>query len=133
MNAFERVVDSESQILYKKVEENFVQCNDPWALSGLRDGWHLVKVSPGVTTIRACVNPAKTEFQARAYDMEEKLIDIIRDASTAKPRNGQAISNEALKDWDAFISKHGDEFNSLSYPSFAENAEKIIKVLTSNE
>ncbi len=37
--------------------------------------------------------------------------------------------NEEKKDWDAFIKKHGESFNTLHYPSMQENAEKIVKAL----
>jgi hypothetical protein len=39
------------------------------------------------------------------------------------------ISPEALADWQAFIDRHGNEFSSLQFPSFQENAEKIIEAL----
>ena len=33
------------------------------------------------------------------------------------------------KDWDEFIAKHGESFNTLQYPSIQENAEKIIMAI----
>jgi hypothetical protein len=39
------------------------------------------------------------------------------------------MSEQARKDWEWFISKHGEEFNTIYYPSFQENAEKIVEAL----
>ena len=117
-----------NQIRYKKVGRKYVQDNDPWAYEGLREGWWLVKVAPGSTSIRQQVYPYKAEITAAARDKEEELIDIIRKASEARPSK-RPITPEALADWQAFIAKHGEEFNTLEYPSIQENAEKIIEAL----
>ena len=60
--------------------------------------------------------------------MEDKLINIIRKACEASP-NKTPLSSEEKKDWDKFIKKHGESFNTLHYPSFQENAEKIIAAI----
>jgi hypothetical protein len=116
-------------ILYKKVGKKYVQASDPWAYTGLREGWWLVKVSGGCTSVRSTVYPAKAEILSAAKDKEDQLVDIIRKASEAKPKEGVPISEEARKDWEWFISKHGEEFNTIYYPSFQENAEKIVDAL----
>jgi len=33
------------------------------------------------------------------------------------------------KDWQWFIDKHGKEFSTIYFPSFHENAEKIVEAL----
>jgi hypothetical protein len=43
------------------------------------------------------------------------------------------LTAEEKKDWDAFIKKHGESFSTLQYPSFQENAEKIVKALIGEE
>jgi hypothetical protein len=116
-------------ILYKKVGKKYVQASDPWAYTGLREGWWLVKVSGGCTSVRSTVYPAKAEILSAAKDKEDQLVDIIRKASEAKPKEGVPISEEARKDWEWFMSKHGKEFNTIYYPSFQENAEKIVDAL----
>ena len=128
MNAETRIYDKMNQIRYKKVGRKYVQDNDPWAYEGLREGYWLVKVSPGSTSIRQQVYPYKAEITAAARDKEEELIDIIRKASEARPSK-RPISPEALADWQAFIAKHGNEFSSPEYPSMQENAERIIEAL----
>ena len=128
MNAEIRVYEKMNQIRYKKVGRKYVQDNDPWAYDGLKEGWWLVKVAAGSTSIRQQVYPSRSEISAAARDKEDKLIDIIRKASEARPSQNP-LTPEALADWQAFIAKHGKEFNSLEYPSIQENAEKIIEAL----
>lgn len=123
-----KIYDKMNQIRYKKVGRKYVQDNDPWAYDGLREGWWLVKVAPGSTSIRQQVYPSKAEISAAAKDKEDELLQIIREASEAKPTK-IPISPEAIADWQAFIAKHGDEFNSLQFPSMQENAERIIEAL----
>ena len=129
MTAYERInYNQGEEFLYKKIGRKYVRVNDPYALNGLRLGWWLVKVAAGSTSIRQQVYPNRAEITAAAKDKEDQLVDIIRTASEARPKQ-RPISPEALADWDAFISRHGKEFSSLEYPSMQENAEKIIKAL----
>jgi hypothetical protein len=129
MSASTRVYEKMSRQLYKRVGRKYVPANDVCAYDGLREGWWLVKVAPGSTSIRQCVFPHNAEIQAAAQDKEEELIDIIRAASQAKPKQGVALSEAAHAAWKELISKHGDEFSTMHYPSFHENAEKIIETL----
>ena len=128
MNAETRAYEKMNQIRYKKIGNKYVQDNDPWAYEGLREGWWLVKVKPGSTSIRQAVYPAKAEIMAAAHDKEDTLVDIIRKASEAPPKN-LPLSDQAKADWDWFISRNGKEFNTLEYPSLQENAELIISAL----
>jgi hypothetical protein len=128
MNAQTRIHHKENQIRYKKVGRKYVQDNDPCAYDGLGQGWWLVKVAEGCTSIRQQVYPYKAEITAAAREKEDQLIDIIRKASEARPPQN-ALTPEALADWQSFIAKHGERFNTLQYPSIQENAEKIIEAL----
>ena len=128
MNAQTRIYDKMSQIRYKKVGRKYVQENDPYGYDGLSEGWWLVKVAPGSTSIRQQVYPNKSEISAAARDKEDQLVDIIRKASEARPQQ-RPLTPEALADWQAFIAKHGEQFTTLEYPSIQENAEKIIEAL----
>lgn len=129
MKSSERTAIKEQNILYKKVGKKYVQVNDPWAYDGLREGWWLVKVSEGCTSIRSIVYPKKAEIIAAAKDKEDELLKIIREASEAKPKEGVPMSEECQKDWQALIDKHGKELSTIYYPSFQENAEKIVNAL----
>jgi len=128
MNAQQRIYDRMNEVFYKKVGRKYVQINDPYALDGLREGWWLVKVAPGSTSIRQAVYPHKAEIQAAAKDKEDQLVEIIRKASEARPQSIPS-SEQAKADWDWFISRNGKEFNTLEYPSMQQNAEKIIEAL----
>ena len=128
MNASTKVYDKMNQIRYKKVGRKYVQDNDPCAYEGLREGFWLVKVAAGSTSIRQQVYPCKAEITAAARDKEDQLVDIIRKASEARPSQNP-LTPEALADWQVFIARHGKEFNTLEYPSIQQNAEKIIEAL----
>lgn len=128
MNAMNNVYSKQNEVLYKKKGNKYVQVNDPSILDGLREGWFLVKVEDGCKSIRQCVYPAKAELLAAARDKEDELVEIIREVSEARPVN-QPLSKQALDDWNWFMSRNGKEFNTLCYPSFRENAEKIVNAL----
>ena len=122
----------ESQRLYRKIGKKFVPVNDPYAYTGLHNGFWLVNVTEGCTSIRQQIFPDKAPLTAAACLMEEKLLKIIREASAARPAK-IALTPEEKKDWDKFIAKHGDSFNTLHYPSIQENAEKIVSALTGKD
>ena len=128
MTAYSRILDKQDNQLYKKVGRKYIPTSDSWAYEGLREGWWLVKVKPGSTSIRQQVYPYKAEITAAAREKEDQLVDIIRTASEARPSQNP-LTPEALADWQAFIAKHGKEFNTLEYPSLQENAERIMDAL----
>ena len=131
MNAKERIELKQDQILYKKVGNRYTPTNDPWAYDGLREGWWLVKVGGGSTSIRSCVYPAKAELLAAIKDKEDKIVEVIRKAGEARPKF--PLSEQALADWKWFMARHGERFNTLEYPSIQENAEQILKILLNHE
>ena len=120
--------NKEDQRLYRKVGAKFIPANDPYGYEGLGNGFWLIHVKDGSTHIRQQIYPDKVRLTAAAREMEEKLVDIIRKACEARPSK-TALTAEEKKDWDKFIEKHGDSFNTLCYPSVQENAEKIIEAL----
>jgi hypothetical protein len=124
----EQIQNKKDQTLYKKSNGSFEAVSDPWVIEGLTSGWWLVQVRPGSTSIRCCINPDKAPIQAAAINMEDKLIDIIRKASEAKPAK-IPLSESLRKDWDRLIAKHGNELSSLQFPSFQQNAQDIIKAI----
>ena len=122
----------ESQRLYRKVGKKFVPVNDPYAYDGLREGFWLIKIDKGCTSIRQQIYPDKAPLTAAARLVEDKLIDIIRKVSEARPAK-TALTHEQKKDWETFIKKHGESFSTLSYPSVQENAEKIIMAIVDEQ
>jgi hypothetical protein len=123
-----RLAIKEDQRLYRKVGKKFVPVNDPYAYDGLRNGFWLIQIKDGSTSIRQEIYPDKAAIHAAARLMEDKLVQIICKAGEARP-NKTMLTAEEKKDWDAFIKKHGESFNTLCYPSIQENAEKIVKAL----
>ena len=132
MKAYQQILDKSNRDRYRKVGKKYVLCNDFDAYEGLEIGFWLVNVREGCTSIKKMVYPANAEIAAAAKRKEEKLLDIIREASEARPSK-LPISPEALADWNTFIAKHGEEFSMLQYPSWQENAEKIVKILLDKE
>jgi hypothetical protein len=127
-----RAARAEDSRLYRKVGKKFVPVNDPYAYDGLREGFWLIKIDKGSTSIRQQIYPEKAAITAAARDAEDKLLKIIREASAARPVN-TPLTSEQKKDWDKFIGKHGDSFSTLTYPSMQENAEKIVAALIDNK
>jgi hypothetical protein len=123
-----RASTKEDNRLYRKVGKKYVPDNDPYAYEGLRNGFWLIHVKDGSTAIRQEIYPATAHISAAARVMEDKLIDIIRKAGEARP-NKTPLTPEEKKDWEKFIQKHGESFNTLHYPSIQENAEKIVEAL----
>ncbi len=127
-----RAAAKEDQRLYRKVGKKFVPVNDPYAYDGLRNGFWLIQVKDGSTSIRQEIYPDKASLHAAARLMEDKLVQIICGACEARP-NQTELSPQEKKDWEAFMKKHGQSFNTLSYPSIQESAEKIVKTLIGEE
>lgn len=127
-----RAAAKEDQRLYRKVGKKFVPVNDPYAYDGLRNGFWLIQVKDGSTSIRQEIYPDKASLHAAARLMEDKLVQIICKACEARP-NQTELSPQEKKDWEAFMKKHGQSFNTLSYPSIQESVEKIVKALIGEE
>jgi len=122
----------EGQRIYRKVGKKFVPANDPYAYEGLRDGFWLIHIKEGCTSIRQQIYPDKAPLTAAARLVEDKIIDIIRKVSEARPAK-TALTHAQKKDWDKFIKKHGESFSTLSYPSVQENAEKILMAIVDEQ
>lgn len=132
MNAKERTKTRAAQILYRKVGRKYVRATDPYAMNGLANGWHLIKVEDGCTSMRETVYPANHELIAAARDMEDRLVDVIRKATEARPST-KLLKPDEKADWDWFIKKHGKSFNMLHYPSFADCARQIVATILGNK
>ena len=104
-----RLAIKEDQRLYRKVGKKFTPVNDPYAYDGLRDGFWLIQVKDGCTSIRQEVYPDNACIHAAARLMEKELIEIIRKACEARPSK-TPLSPEEKKDWDKFIKKHGYDY-----------------------
>ena len=117
----------DDQRVYRKVGKKFVPINDPYAYDGLRNGFWLIEVADGYTSIRQQIFPNKAPITAATRLIENELVGIIRKASEARP--SVPLTPEQKKDWDKLIAKHGDIFSTLAYPSLQQNAEDIIAAI----
>jgi hypothetical protein len=125
------IKSKEDQTRYKKTPSGkYVPANDPWAYEGLSEGWWLIKVQPGSTSIRQCVHPDNAELQAAQKDAEEKIVGILHRCLEARPKASQ-ISPEFARAWKRLSKKYSQEMLLLEYPSLYEAAEKILNELFS--
>lgn len=131
-NINSRINTKENQRLYAKAGKKYIPVNDPYGYDGLGHGFWLIKVENGSTSIRQQVFPKKVHITAAARLLENKLVKIIREATEARPSK-QSLTLQEKADWDIFIKKHGKSFNTLQYPSFQENAEKIVKAILNED
>jgi hypothetical protein len=127
MNAHNRILEKTSRERYKKVGRKYVLCNDIDAYEGLEKGWWLVWVRDGCKTIRKMVYPQRSEVEAVVRENAEKISQILIEASI--PKQGGELSAEAKKDWEALVTKHGQAFASVLYPSINDIAEQISEKL----
>lgn len=127
-NINSRINIKENQRRYVKVGKKYIPVNDPYGYDGLGNGFWLIKVENGSTSIRQQVYPKKVHITAAARALENKLVKIICEACKARPSK-QTLTLQEKADWDIFIKKHEKSFNTLQYPSFQENAEKIVKAI----
>lgn len=127
MGSLDRIKQSEENILYKKRGKKYIRVSDPYAYTGLREGWWLINVTSGCTSIREYVFEKSPELKAGILDTTDKICKIISKASEFKPK--KELSEEATKDWQKLIDKYGDEFNTLTGPCIQYIAEEIIKEL----
>lgn len=114
------------EILYKKQKDGtFVPYNDPYAADGLTQGCWLIRVEPGSTSIRRCIEPANASVEFAFWMMSDKIAKIISEASEARPKTKKLteIEQKALQ---AFYDVLGDEkLLYFEYPSIQDIADKI--------
>lgn len=80
------------------------------------------------------IDPALAPFAAAAMILEDKLINIIRDASGYKLANKQSepLTPEQNEAWDNLNKSFGGKLTTLYGPSLQEIASNILKAI-SNE
>ena len=120
-----RTAYHESTTLYRRINGRYVAVSDPWASEGLREGYWLVHVRPGCTSTRTCVWPDKPEVEAALHDLENQLVDLIREAAASRPAK-QKLTPAEKRAWDNLAKVGGDSFSTLSGPSFQSIADAIV-------
>jgi hypothetical protein len=127
MNAHNTILQKTSRERYKKVGKKYVLCNDIDAYEGLEEGWWLVWVRNNSKTIKRMVRPQESETEAAIKQNADKILKILIEAS--KPEHKVKLSDEAQKDWEELVVKHGQSFASVLFPSINDVAESIIAQL----
>ena len=131
MKAAQYIRAKEDQRVYKKVGGRYIDANDLDAYTGLREGWWLVKIQPGLTSMRSVLYPDNAEVEAAMKDAEDKIVDILRKACEAKPKV-KKITPEFKRAWERMVKKFGPEMSFLEYDSFQGIAQTILKEVMNN-
>lgn len=125
------IESKEKRILYKKTPSGkYVAATDPWAHEGLSEGWWLVKVQPGSTSIRQCLRPDTAELEAAKKDAEKNIVGILHRCLESHPKTNH-VSPEFAQAWKRLSKKYPQEMLLLQYPSLYEAAENILDGLFS--
>jgi len=114
------------EILYKQLPDGtFVPTNDPYATDGLSQGCWLVRVEPGCTSIRHCIEPSHASVDFAFWMMADKIANIIAEASEARVKS-KPLTKKEEKALKAFYDVLGEEkLLYFEYPSIQNIAEKI--------
>jgi hypothetical protein len=132
MKAAQYIRAKEDQRVYKKIGNRYVEANDLDAYTGLREGWWLVKIQPGLTSMRTPLYPDNAEVEAAMKDAEDKIVEVLRKACEARPKV-KKITPEFKRAWEKMIKKFGPEMSFLEYDSIHGIAETILKEVMNNK
>lgn len=118
------------ETLYKQLADGtFVPINDPYATDGLTQGCWLVRVEPGSTSIRHCIEPSHASVDFAFWMMADKISNIIAEASEARVKS-KPLTKKEEKALKAFYAALGEEkLLYFEYPSIQDIAEKITNTV----
>lgn len=124
--AMSRIHHKEQSRLYKRTAAGkYVAVNDPYAYDGLREGWWLVRVQPGMTSIRQAAYPDRAEVEMAILEVEDQLVRMIADAAKVLPPK-TPLTPEAAAAWENLVKVGGESFRTLSYGSYQDIAERVL-------
>jgi len=115
------------ETMYKKVGRKYIPVNDPMAYEGLGAGDWIVHVRPGSTSIRTLVKPDLEGFQTASRVCEEKMLEVMHEASKARPT--QELMPKQKEAWDNLNKAMGHDRAYLSYPSMHDIVQKGLKAV----
>ena len=128
MSALERLKSKEeNETFYKKVGKRYIQVNNPFWIEGLGEGFFLVHKREGSASIQMAVYPERVEAQARNKLTSDKLVDIISEASKARP--AFKLTEEQNDDWNALLEKHPELFSYFQFDSMQGMATAITEAI----
>jgi hypothetical protein len=108
------------EIYYKKQGRRYVPVSvyDSGLSSAMREGAHLVIVSPGLTSTLFGINPANAELLAAVKLYQEDIRRAVHEACQIQPGSPYQASKLTPKQkaaWDAYVKtlpKNGSEFHA---------------------
>jgi len=118
------------KVYYTKQGNEYVPVEeyDPDIMDALPYGTHLTVVREGGQSRRYNVDPAVAPFAAAVVALEEKVCDIIHNATQARPAN-RPITEEQRKAWEHFREVMGNDLGMLLNPSIMDVARQIIETI----
>lgn len=119
------IAHRKASTLYKRVGKRYVPVSDPWAYDGLREGAWFVQVRPGSTSIRQAVWPDRMEVQAALSELEDQLMDLLREATKARPAKALLTPAEH-KAWQHLMKVGGESFSTIHYDSLQGIADAVL-------
>ena len=93
--------------LYRKVGKKFLPVNDPYAYDGLKNGFWLIGIKDGCTSIRQQIYPDKSHITAAARLMEDKLVEIMVGINVLKNESAEI----QIQEIDQFIT--ADKYRAM--------------------
>ena len=116
-------------VYYKKEGRKFVPvCYYDNCMDSITEGATLIVKQKNLTMRKSNVDVAFAPALAAAMAIKESLSTVLVRSSEARPHRG-ALSAEQLADWQSFISKYGDDFRYIEYPSAYESVESAVAFL----
>jgi len=121
-----------TETFYKKVQRRNRVRYEPVlqheTFGALPEGFYMVRVKPGKTSVRQRIYPATDEVEAALRIAEDAMLDALREADKLIPRN-TPITPAQQKAWRKFEKAMGDGMYALERASLQEIVEAGMRSL----
>jgi hypothetical protein len=118
------------KVYYEKVGRRYVPVAeyDSDFLDAFPKGAHLVVTTPGSKSTHYRIDPALAPMIAAGRFAENKMLDVMRQASEGKPKV-RPFTEKQRKAWQELQKAMGDEMFYLQYPSNRDIVEAGINAM----
>lgn len=118
------------KIYYEKVGRRYkpVTEYDSDFLDSFPKGNHLVMSYPGGSSRRYNIDPALAPMIAAGRYAEDKMLEVLRVASEAKPKK-VPLTKAQQKAWKMMKEAYGDDIFYLTYPSHYDMVQAGVKAM----
>jgi hypothetical protein len=118
------------KIYYEKIGRRYVPVAeyDSDFLDSFPKGSHIVMSYPGGRSTRYNIDPALAPMIAAGRFAEDKMLDVMRQASEGKPKV-RPFTEKQIKAWKELQKAMGDEMFYLQYPSNMDIVEAGINAM----